>query len=224
MKDYDVNLGLDWLEEHYALADCRVKKITFCIPGEDEFSHPLPRNLAGRFVISAMKVMRMVNKVCHFYGQELDEKLDAAKILSWRQHRVLLTDVGGKALAAKFFNETSVPVLEEDIVRSDSECEEYLLVECCKVCNSTLLCMIRVKLESYSLIDKGMGAISCSGRSLQIAADLPVAIQVATGGSGAIRRPDGLARTGRKLWRLRPPHSKRDTPAGRLIRFDTGLF
>ncbi|MQL90104.1 hypothetical protein Taro_022694, partial [Colocasia esculenta] len=59
MKDYDAILGLDWLEEHYALVDCRGKKITFRIPGEDEFSHPLPRNLVGRFVISTMKAMRM---------------------------------------------------------------------------------------------------------------------------------------------------------------------
>ncbi|MQM15511.1 hypothetical protein Taro_048457, partial [Colocasia esculenta] len=47
MKDYDAILGLDWLEEHYALVDCRGKKIVFRIPGEDEFSHPFPRNLAG---------------------------------------------------------------------------------------------------------------------------------------------------------------------------------
>ncbi|MQL68066.1 hypothetical protein Taro_000355, partial [Colocasia esculenta] len=52
------------LEEHYALVDYRGKKIVFRIPGEDEFSHPLPRNLAGKFVISAMKGMRMVNKGC----------------------------------------------------------------------------------------------------------------------------------------------------------------
>ncbi|MQL72937.1 hypothetical protein Taro_005301 [Colocasia esculenta] len=62
MKDYDAILGLDRLEEHYALVDCRGKKITFRISGEDEFSHPLPRNLVGRFVISSMKNMRMVNK------------------------------------------------------------------------------------------------------------------------------------------------------------------
>ncbi|MQL90571.1 hypothetical protein Taro_023166 [Colocasia esculenta] len=29
MKDYDAILGLDWLEEHYALMDCRRKIITF---------------------------------------------------------------------------------------------------------------------------------------------------------------------------------------------------
>ncbi|MQL98135.1 hypothetical protein Taro_030835 [Colocasia esculenta] len=64
MKDYDAILGLDWLEEHYALVDCRGKRIVFRIPGEDEFSHPLPRNLAGKLVISTMKAIRMVNKGC----------------------------------------------------------------------------------------------------------------------------------------------------------------
>ncbi|MQL88815.1 hypothetical protein Taro_021383 [Colocasia esculenta] len=62
MKDYNAILGLDWLEEHYALVDCRGNKTTFRIPRKDEFSHPLPRNLAGRFVISAMKGTKMVNK------------------------------------------------------------------------------------------------------------------------------------------------------------------
>ncbi|MQM18386.1 hypothetical protein Taro_051376 [Colocasia esculenta] len=33
MKDYNAILGLDWLEEHYALVDCRGKKIAFRIPG-----------------------------------------------------------------------------------------------------------------------------------------------------------------------------------------------
>ncbi|MQM19827.1 hypothetical protein Taro_052839 [Colocasia esculenta] len=59
MKDYDAILGLGWPQEHYALVDCRGKRIVFRIPGEDEFSHPLPRNLAGKMVISAMKAMRM---------------------------------------------------------------------------------------------------------------------------------------------------------------------
>ncbi|MQM23538.1 hypothetical protein Taro_056603 [Colocasia esculenta] len=35
---------------------------------------------------------------------ELDGKLAAVKILSWRQHRVPLTHVGGNPLAAKFFS------------------------------------------------------------------------------------------------------------------------
>ncbi|MQL81924.1 hypothetical protein Taro_014394 [Colocasia esculenta] len=56
--------------------------------------------------------------------QEIDGKFVAAKILSWRQHRVSLTHLDGKDLAAKFFCETGVPVLEEDILRSDPKYEE----------------------------------------------------------------------------------------------------
>ncbi|MQL72446.1 hypothetical protein Taro_004787 [Colocasia esculenta] len=59
MKHYVAILDLDWLEEHYALVDCHRKKIVFRIPSEDEFSHPWPKNLAGKLVISAMKAMRM---------------------------------------------------------------------------------------------------------------------------------------------------------------------
>ncbi|MQM23479.1 hypothetical protein Taro_056543 [Colocasia esculenta] len=73
--------------------------------------------------------------------------------------------------------------------------------------------MIRVKLDSYSLIDKGMRVISCSGRNLQIAADLPVEIQIAAGCSGAIRRPAGLARTGKGTRWRGPPRSRRDLAA-----------
>ncbi|MQM03841.1 hypothetical protein Taro_036632 [Colocasia esculenta] len=68
--------------------------------------------------------------------QELDDKLAAIKILSWRQHRVPLTPVGGKLFAAKFFKfyrmvvlifvlcESGASIPEEDRVRSDSERKE----------------------------------------------------------------------------------------------------
>ncbi|MQL74000.1 hypothetical protein Taro_006359 [Colocasia esculenta] len=88
MKDYDAILGLDWLEEHYALVDCRRKKIVFRIPGEDEFSHPLPRNLAGKFVISTMKAMHMVNKGCDTFLASVGrvEELLVAEEL-WNDHK-----------------------------------------------------------------------------------------------------------------------------------------
>ncbi|MQM18462.1 hypothetical protein Taro_051455, partial [Colocasia esculenta] len=47
------------------------------------------------------KIKRLVGD--HQPEMELDGKLDAVKILSWRQHHVSLTHVGGNALAAKFF-------------------------------------------------------------------------------------------------------------------------
>ncbi|MQL88972.1 hypothetical protein Taro_021542 [Colocasia esculenta] len=47
MKDYDAILGLDWLEEHYALVDCRRKRIVFRIPGQ------IGINLIAAYVVSA---------------------------------------------------------------------------------------------------------------------------------------------------------------------------
>ncbi|MQM06235.1 hypothetical protein Taro_039056 [Colocasia esculenta] len=70
------------------------------------------------------------------FRQELDGKLVAIKILSWQQHLVLLTPVGGNPFAAKFFRfyrmtvlipvvcVTGVSTPEEDIVRNDSERKE----------------------------------------------------------------------------------------------------
>ncbi|MQM09492.1 hypothetical protein Taro_042368, partial [Colocasia esculenta] len=42
------------------------------------------------------------------HKQELDGKLAAVKILSWRQYRVPLTMVGGNPLAAKFFSKLNM--------------------------------------------------------------------------------------------------------------------
>ncbi|MQL79287.1 hypothetical protein Taro_011727 [Colocasia esculenta] len=43
---------------------CNCLAFRYSASGRDKFSHPLPRNLVGRFVISAMKAMKMVNKGC----------------------------------------------------------------------------------------------------------------------------------------------------------------
>ncbi|MQL96148.1 hypothetical protein Taro_028823 [Colocasia esculenta] len=117
MKDYDCILGLDWLEEHYALVDCRRKKIVFRIPGEDEFSHPLPKNLAGKLVISAMKAMRMVNKgfldppihprfrarVCVSAQTWLDGKVPGRPDHPWRPSTMPLTLSQRPETAVEFF-------------------------------------------------------------------------------------------------------------------------
>ena len=60
MKDFDAILGLDWLEEHYALIDCRRKRVIFRLPGEKEFSHPLPKIGSEKLVVSAMKVAKLL--------------------------------------------------------------------------------------------------------------------------------------------------------------------
>ncbi|MQL68766.1 hypothetical protein Taro_001048 [Colocasia esculenta] len=115
MKDYDVILGLNWLEDHYALVDYRGKKITFCIPGEDEFSHPFPRKLVGRWRSSpntggstAQAWESNQGGEHHLFG--LAEEGFIAKIRSLEVFREA--------------SETGVPMIEEDVVRSDSKREE----------------------------------------------------------------------------------------------------
>ncbi|MQL77947.1 hypothetical protein Taro_010366 [Colocasia esculenta] len=87
------------LEEHYALVDCRRKRIVFRIPGEDEFSHPLPRNLAGKLVISAMKAMRMAFVAqLSLRSSVLDEVIEQQKA----DPRLLEQELGVNALTARF--------------------------------------------------------------------------------------------------------------------------
>ncbi|MQL77073.1 hypothetical protein Taro_009478 [Colocasia esculenta] len=83
MKDYDAILGLDWLEEHYALVDCRRKRIVFRIPGEDKFSHPLPRNLAGKMITSAMKAMRMLDPAIFHHKKLAGVKEKTSPAVPW---------------------------------------------------------------------------------------------------------------------------------------------
>ena len=62
MKDFDVILGIDWLEARYAILDCRHKKIVFQKPGEEEFAFQCPKTKSGKFLISALRADRMVEK------------------------------------------------------------------------------------------------------------------------------------------------------------------
>ena len=44
VKDFDVILGMDWLEIHYVLLDCHHKKIIFQRPEEKEFTFQCPKD------------------------------------------------------------------------------------------------------------------------------------------------------------------------------------
>ncbi|MQL76049.1 hypothetical protein Taro_008444 [Colocasia esculenta] len=82
MKDYDAILGLDWLEEHYALMDCRRKLIIFWIPDKEEFVHPLPKSMSGKFVISALKAARTLSKGYSSFLASVVVSEDSKKVLS----------------------------------------------------------------------------------------------------------------------------------------------
>ncbi|MQL95716.1 hypothetical protein Taro_028387 [Colocasia esculenta] len=110
MKDYDAILGLDWLEEHYALMDCRKKIIIFWIPSEDEFFHPLPKNKTGEKRGPKEELMCGVLSKSKQAGQRGDFKDRVQKVLQawelfWRTDRAI-EDSGRDCLVTKasFFN------------------------------------------------------------------------------------------------------------------------
>ncbi|XP_074335508.1 uncharacterized protein LOC141672725 [Apium graveolens] len=67
MQDFDVILGMDWLERHKVTIDCQRKKIIFGDPNspEFEFQGSTPSGL-GKF-ISAIKAKRMLTHGCEGY-------------------------------------------------------------------------------------------------------------------------------------------------------------
>ncbi|MQL94581.1 hypothetical protein Taro_027237 [Colocasia esculenta] len=91
MKDYDAILGLDWLEEHYALVDYRGKKITFRVKfgfGVGEITFLVwPRRASSPNLI--------------IRDRRLTANLVAAKFLSYRQPIVPLTHLDGTDITCK---------------------------------------------------------------------------------------------------------------------------
>ena len=67
MKDFDVILRIDWLETHYALLDCRHKRIVFQKPREDEFTFQCPKTKSNKFLISALKAGRMIERIVKLF-------------------------------------------------------------------------------------------------------------------------------------------------------------
>ena len=43
MHDFDMILGMDWLDQHFALLDCRRKRVIFRRPRKEEFVYQCPR-------------------------------------------------------------------------------------------------------------------------------------------------------------------------------------
>ena len=58
----DVILGMDWLSSYYALVDCKKKRVTFSIPGEEEFAFQGIKNRENSCIISAMKAHKLLAK------------------------------------------------------------------------------------------------------------------------------------------------------------------
>ena len=64
VKDFDVILGMDWLETHYVLLDCRRKRIIFQKRREKKFTFQYPQDKSKKFLISALKADQLIMKGC----------------------------------------------------------------------------------------------------------------------------------------------------------------
>jgi hypothetical protein len=67
ITDFDVVLGMDWLEQNYANIDCRSKMVTFAIPGLPRFCFYGDRNGRDIPMISALHACRLMQQGCEGY-------------------------------------------------------------------------------------------------------------------------------------------------------------
>lgn len=78
MYDYDIILGMDWLEKHWAVVDCPRKRVTFRYPDEKEFSFQCPKHQSNRMLVSALKAESLLRKGCQGYLASMVTVSDAS--------------------------------------------------------------------------------------------------------------------------------------------------
>jgi hypothetical protein len=67
ITDFDVVLGMDWLEQNYANIDCRSKVVTFAVPGSSKFCFYGDRYGRNIPMISALHASRLMQQGCVGY-------------------------------------------------------------------------------------------------------------------------------------------------------------
>ena len=68
MHDFDIMLGMDWLETYHATMDCFGKTVAFRLQGpQAEFIFQDNRRKSGSSFISALKANRLVSSGCEAY-------------------------------------------------------------------------------------------------------------------------------------------------------------
>ena len=95
-REFDVILGIDWLSQHQAIVDCRMKRVTLRMPNEDEVTFIGERSNHLSNVIFAATARIMVRKGCEAYlayviemkGASIFLKID----LQSRYHQLRIKD------------------------------------------------------------------------------------------------------------------------------------
>ncbi|XP_024155799.1 uncharacterized protein LOC112163766 [Rosa chinensis] len=67
LVEFDVILGMDFLETHGALVDCFRKEVVFRSPGKPEITFRGERNILSSCLISAITAEKLMNKGCQAY-------------------------------------------------------------------------------------------------------------------------------------------------------------
>ncbi|MQL80477.1 hypothetical protein Taro_012926 [Colocasia esculenta] len=136
MKDYDCILGLDWLEEHYALVDCRQKKIVFRIPVLAE-GH-LGVNHRPLSWCQHPDMDANTNRGVQRYGRQSLWPACAAELQASETRKPTfggLSPMALKAVRSPGVVGDVAPL--EEIVETDSERGDYLVLELlCELCIS----------------------------------------------------------------------------------------
>ena len=67
VMDFDVILEIDWLSQHYAIADCRRKEVIFIFSNVKEFKFVGDKSSVPQNRISAITARKMLRKECQGY-------------------------------------------------------------------------------------------------------------------------------------------------------------
>ena len=65
--DFDVILGMNWLDHHYDSLDCHEKAVIFRIPNDDEFRFRGDKSSIPQNIISAIIARKMLRRGCRGY-------------------------------------------------------------------------------------------------------------------------------------------------------------
>ncbi|XP_028088740.1 uncharacterized protein LOC114289267 [Camellia sinensis] len=67
LRHFDVVLGMDWLAKYYATIDCTLKRVIFRPPRQNVFYFKEKGVVLPPYLISAIKVRKLMNKGCQGY-------------------------------------------------------------------------------------------------------------------------------------------------------------
>lgn len=80
MQDYDVILGMDFLEKYYTNLECHTRMIVFKPPGEKEFEYFGDHRTESRRIISSLEAERLLRSGCVYYLENVEDTSQESKL------------------------------------------------------------------------------------------------------------------------------------------------